>query len=64
MGTQVMERGAVRTQYFIVVLTNQGKLISDFILASSIAGAMDLFIDYYNLAGQIVDYKFCVKDDA
>lgn len=48
--------------YFIVALTKQGKLVDAYVRATSIALALDKFISQLDLAGSIVDYKFCVKD--
>ena len=50
-------------EFFIVALTNRGKLISAYVRASSIANAMDKFIDQLDLAGMIVEYKFCVRKE-
>lgn len=48
--------------YFVVALTKQGKLVDAYVRAESISVALDKFISQLDLAGNIQDFKFCVKD--
>lgn len=50
-----------RYEFFIVVLTKQGKLIDASVVAPSVSEALDKVIDRLDLAGNIVDYKFCIR---
>lgn len=48
-------------EFFIVILTKQGKLVDAHVRGTSIAHALDKMIDQLDLAGQVLDYKFCVR---
>lgn len=48
-------------EFFIVALTKQGKLVDAYVKARSSSEALDKFIDALDLAGSIVDYKFCIR---
>ena len=50
-------------EFFIVALTKQGKLVDAYVKASSSAKAVDKFIDQLDLAGSIVEYRFCVRKE-
>lgn len=52
-----------RYMYFIVALTKQGRLVDGYVRGTSVAAAMDTFIDQNSLAGQIQEYKFCLVKD-
>jgi hypothetical protein len=47
--------------YFLVFLTKQGKLLDCTTRAKSLTEALDKCIGALDLAGNIQDYKFCVK---
>jgi hypothetical protein len=48
-------------EYFIVVLTKQGRLIDWYVTVPSIADALDKFIGAKDLAGNVEEYKFCIR---
>ncbi len=48
-------------EFFIVVLTKQGKLIDAYVRATSISNALDKMIDQLDLGGMIEQYKFCLR---
>lgn len=50
-------------EYFIVALTKTGKLVSGTIVARSFSYAYDRFLDVNDLAGQVEDYRFCIRRD-
>jgi len=59
----MMPGPAKKYEYFIVALTKQGKLVSDYIRANSIADAMDIFLERNDLEQSIEDYKFCLRKE-
>ena len=48
-------------EFFIVVLTKSGHLIDGYAVGASIANALDKFIATEDLAGNVKDFKFCVR---
>lgn len=48
-------------EFFVVILTKQGRLVDANVIATSLSEALDKVIDQLDLAGNIVDYKFCIR---
>lgn len=50
-------------EFYIVVLTKQGRLLDFYAKASSIADALDRMIDQFDLAGNIENFKYCIRKE-
>lgn len=48
-------------EFFIVVLTKQGKLVDAYVKATSIANALEKLIDRLDMSGMVAEYRFCVR---
>lgn len=54
---------AKQYEYFIVALTRSGKLVADTVTGRSFSYAYDTFLSTHDLAGQVAEYKFCIRVD-
>lgn len=46
--------------YFIVIQTKYRGLIEDHVRGRSISVALERMIDQWDLAGQVIDFKWCI----
>lgn len=51
---------AKQYMYFIAVLTKSGQLLADYSKGQCFSDAYDTFLAVHDLAGNVVDYKYCL----